>query len=50
MIIQPIVEGYGEVESVPVLLRRLLAEGRISGIGVGKPIRLPRNRLIHQSE
>ena len=45
MTIQPIVEGHGEVAAVPVLLRRLLAEARITGVDVGKPIRRARSQL-----
>ncbi len=39
MKIYPIVEGHGEVEAVPVLMRRLLAEARCFGIQVGRPIK-----------
>lgn len=39
MKVYPIVEGHGEVEAVPVLLRRLLAEARCQHIAVGRPIR-----------
>lgn len=39
MKLYPIVEGFGEVEAVPVLLRRLLAEARCFNIEVGRPIR-----------
>ena len=39
MKVYPIVEGHGEVEAAPVLLRRLLAEARCQSIGVGRPIR-----------
>ncbi len=39
MKVYPIVEGHGEVEAAPVLLRRLLAEARCQHIGVGRPIR-----------
>lgn len=45
MNIQPIVEGHGEVQAVPVLLRRLLAEAEIWEVDVGKPIRRRRNEL-----
>jgi hypothetical protein len=37
--IYPIVEGHGEVEAVPVLLRRLLAEANCQNVDVGRPIR-----------
>ena len=39
MKIYPIVEGHGEVEAVPVLMRRLLAEAQCFGVSVGRPIR-----------
>jgi len=39
MKIYPIVEGHGEVEAVPVLLRRLLEEAKCFTIEVGRPIR-----------
>ena len=45
MTIQPIVEGHGEVAAVPVLLRRLLAEARITGVDIGRPIRRARSQL-----
>ena len=45
MTIQPIVEGHGEVAAVPVLLRRLLAEARTTGVDVGRPIRRARSQL-----
>jgi hypothetical protein len=39
MRIQPIVEGFGEVEAVPVLLRRLRDEAAAFAIDVNSPIR-----------
>ena len=39
MKIYPIVEGHAEVDAVPVLVRRLLAEAQCFGVGVGCPIR-----------
>jgi len=39
MNVQPIVEGHGDVQAVPVLLRRLLAEAGVFNIGVGRAIR-----------
>jgi len=39
MRIYPIVEGHGEQEAVPVLLRRLRDEAKAFGVDVGKPIR-----------
>ena len=48
MKIQPIVEGHGEVEALPVLLRRFIAEMQEWTVGVGRPIRRPRNRLVQE--
>lgn len=45
MNIYPIVEGHGEVEAAPVLLRRLLAEAQCHVIGVGRPIRRTQSQL-----
>lgn len=39
MKIYPIVEGFGEVEAVPVLVRRLIAGAQCFEIRVGPPIR-----------
>ncbi len=39
MIIQPIVEGYGEVEAFPVLLRRFVEEAQAWTVNIGRPIR-----------
>jgi hypothetical protein len=46
VIIQPIVEGQGEVAAVPVLLRRLQAEAQSWGLEVGKPHRKRRSQLV----
>ena len=43
MNIQPIVEGRGEEEAVPVLLRRLIDEAQSWEIDIGRPIRKPRS-------
>jgi hypothetical protein len=48
MKVYPIVEGHGEVEAAPVLLRRLLAEARCQHIGVGRPIRRTQSQLRSQ--
>ena len=45
MNVYPIVEGHGEVEAAPVLLRRLLAEAQCHQIGVGRPIRRTQSQL-----
>lgn len=49
MKIQPIVEGYGDVAAFPVLLRRLVDEAQVWGVGIGRPIRRPRNRLVKEA-
>jgi len=48
MKIQPIVEGHGEVEAVPVLLRRLRDAAECWNVDIDKPIRWPRNHLIKE--
>jgi len=45
MKVYPIVEGHGEVEAAPVLLRRLLAEAHCQHVGVGRPIRRTQSQL-----
>lgn len=47
--IQPIVEGHGEVDAVPVLLRRLMSEAQVWEVSVGNPIRQPRSKLVQQA-
>lgn len=45
--IVPIVEGHGEVASVPILLRRLIAEFDLGvPLEIGRPIRQSRGTLI----
>jgi len=48
MNIQPIVEGYGEIAAVPVLLRRLISDAGAYGIGVNKPIRAHQADLLNE--
>jgi hypothetical protein len=43
--IQPIIEGHGEVQAVPVLLRRLMADLGAPGVGVRQAIRQTRSAL-----
>ena len=50
MKIQPIVEGYGEVEAFPVLLRRLVDEAQAWSVGIGRPIRRSRVQLVREDE
>lgn len=44
-----IVEGEGEVEALPVLLRRIAGEQGLS-VDVARPIRIPRNRIVKADE
>lgn len=48
MNIQPIVEGHGEIEAVPVLLRRLIAEAGAYDIEVNSPIRARQSDLLNE--
>ncbi len=50
MRIVPIVEGHGEVEAVPILLRRILHNRGMYQIKIAKPIRIPRTKMIRQKE
>lgn len=49
-LIVPIVEGSSEVESVPVLMRRLLTEWGKYHLEIGKPVRVKRHQVIKQDE
>lgn len=49
MKIQPIVEGYGEVAAVPVLLRRFRDEAGAYDLVVNAPIRKHRSDLVDES-
>lgn len=50
-VIIAIVEGYGEVKAVPILIRRI-ADAIVPGTvtQVPQPIRVPRNRLLKEGE
>lgn len=48
MKIYVLVEGHGEVEAAPILLRRLLGEARCPSIGIGPPIRRTQSQLRSQ--
>lgn len=45
MKIIPIVEGHGEIEAVPILLRRLLARSGTYAVDVGRPIKATSTEL-----
>jgi uncharacterized protein DUF4276 len=47
--IQPIVEGHGEIEAFPVLLRRLAVELGTPGFPFGRPIRRHRSDLLNEA-
>lgn len=46
--IQPIVEGHGEVDAVPVLLRRMRDQAGIFDLQIGVPIRRTRAQLVRE--
>ena len=48
--ILPIVEGQSEVESVPILLRRISDLMQAFNIHVAKPFRVKRNKVVLQGE
>jgi hypothetical protein len=48
--VAPIVEGHGEVEAVPILLRRLFAECRPQGeLQVNRPLRVKAGSFLHDA-
>ena len=49
-VVVPIVEGHSEVQSVPVLLRRLLAEQGQHQVRVAKPVRVGRYKVVRPGE
>ncbi len=50
MNIQSIVEGHGEVQAVPILLRRLLAEAGVYDVDVNPPIRKPGSTFFCEAD
>jgi hypothetical protein len=46
----PIVEGQAEVESVPILLRRILTEFEDYSLEIVRPFRVKRNRIVRPDE
>ncbi len=50
MHIVPIVEGHGEVEAVPILIRRMMIQLGFNVPEIAKPIRIPRNMISKDSE
>ena len=49
-IIQPVVEGEGEVASVPILLRRLATEMQVHFVEIAKPIRRSRCKITNAND
>jgi Domain of unknown function (DUF4276) len=49
-VIVSIVEGQAEVEALPVLVRRVLADLGAAGVGVARPFRVRRNRIVRAGE
>jgi hypothetical protein len=49
-VLVPIVEGHSEVQSVPVLLRRLCAEMGRYEVQVAKPLRIGRCQVVRSGE
>ena len=51
MIIVPIVEGHGEVQAVPTLLRRLVGVAEAwADVRIGRPIRCKRSQLVDETQ
>jgi hypothetical protein len=48
--IAPIVEGHGEVRSVPAILRRLCAEANVHEVTILSPLRISRDKLVRPGE
>lgn len=48
--IVPVVEGHSEVEAVPVLMRRLRDAQGAFEVQIGKPIRVPRYKVVKEGE
>ena len=48
--IVPIVEGFSEVDSIPVLMRRLLNRKEIFDIQAARPIRIKRSKIVKRKE
>jgi hypothetical protein len=50
LVLVPIVEGHSEVQSVPVLLRRLFAEMGRYEVQVARPLRVGRYKVVRPGE
>jgi hypothetical protein len=49
-VLVPIVEGHAEVEAVPVLVRRLLAEFGQYEVEIARPVRVKRYKVVRPGE
>jgi hypothetical protein len=45
-----VVEGHGEAQAVPVMVRRLLARQGITQLDIPPPLRLPKGKMLKQAE
>src|SRR5947209_9224501 len=48
MILQPIVEGFGEVQAIPLILRRLVQESGLHSIQIAQAFRSTRGQLCQE--
>lgn len=49
-VLVPVVEGHAEVQTVPVLMRRLLAESRRYEVHIARPVRVKRYQVVRPGE
>lgn len=50
LIIRPIVEGHGEIEAFPVLLRRLQKLSNVWHIAIKSPVRLSKGKIVAKDD
>jgi hypothetical protein len=50
MKVSVVVEGHGDVEAVPVLVRRIAARLGVHHLEVGRPHRVPRSKMVKHGE
>jgi hypothetical protein len=48
--IAPIVEGQGDVASIPIIIRRVAFSLGVQDCAVLRPVRIPRDRLVREGE
>lgn len=46
----PIVEGHGEIEATPVLIRRIIQDEGRPDVKVARPFRIKRQRIVREGE